>query len=153
MASVSALQLKEQELLAKLSMTQLDESKWSGLHEQMSAKLAKQTKAETAWCDSSSKAEEVCYEEDKELKWQGEIFKFKNETVAQAKIPDIATRYANKAVPNYNPLKLEEYAQLDAEYAAYLAELETLLEEYQAQYDETKSAKSEAAKDTGSIEQ
>ena len=153
MADVSALLAQYLSVKAQIGYYQLEETKWANLHENMSAKLSRQTSAEGKWESSSDAAEEACPETDKEIKAKGTVLKAKTTKIESTKKQqEIATSYANLKVPQYDPTKLEEYAALDIEYDMMQSTYDTLLEELNAQAESLKSQLGNAAKDTGMLD-
>ena len=107
MADVSALLAQYLSVKAQIGYYQLEETKWANLHENMSAKLSRQTSAEGKWESSSDEAEEACPETDKEIKAKGTVLKAKTTKIESTKKQqEIATSYANLKVPQYDPTKL-----------------------------------------------
>lgn len=154
MADVSALLAQYLSVKSQINYYQLEETKWAGLHEQMAAKLSKQTKAEEKWNSASGTAEDACYDESKELKVKATPLKSKGVEIKNAvQVQRIATSYANLVASNYDPLKLEEYAELDMEYDLMQTTYETLLDELNAQAEQLKSQLGNATKDTGMLDQ
>ena len=56
-------------------------------------------------------------------------------------------------VPQYDPDKLEEYAELDIQYDMMQGMYETLLEQLNTQAESLKSTLGNATKDTGMLDQ
>ncbi len=152
MADVSALLAQYLSVKSQIGIYQLEQTKWANLHENMSAKLSRQTSAEGKWESSSDAAEAACSEDDKSLKIGNEIVKNKSETLSSAKVQSYATKYADWKVPAYDPEKLEEYAALDIEYDMMQSTYDTLLEELNAQAESLKSQLGNATKDTGMLD-
>ena len=153
MADVSALLAQYLSVKSQIGIYQLESTKWANLHENMSAKLSRQTSAEEKWESSSDAAEEACGATDKEIKVKGKTILGKPHPVQDANATQIyATSYANLSVPQYNPDKLEEYAELDIEYDMMQSTYETLLEQLNAQAETLKSQLSESTKDTGMLD-
>lgn len=154
MADVSALLAQYLSVKSQIGIYQLEQTKWANLHENMSAKLSNQTSAEGKWESSSDAAEEACTDTSKEIKAKGTVLKYKGEEITSTKKQqEKATSYANLKVPQYDPTKLEEYAELDIEYDMMQSTYETLLEQLNAQAETLKSTLSEATKDTGMLDQ
>lgn len=155
MADVSALLAQYLSVKSQIGIYQLEQTKWANLHENMSAKLSKQTSAEGKWESSSDAAEEACTDSTKEIKAKGTVLKPKGEGTeinSTKQQQNIATSYANLKVPQYDPTKLEEYSELDIEYDMMQSTYETLLEQLNAQAETLKSTLSEATKDTGMLD-
>ena len=155
MADVSALLAQYLSVKSQINYYQLEETKWAGLHEQMSAKLSKQTKAEDKWNSASDTAEDNCYKESQAVAYKGTTLKRKTDPEIKnaVQVQRIATSYANLIAPTYDPLKLEEYAELDMEYDLMQSTYETLLEQLNAQAEQLKSTLGNATKDTGMLDQ
>lgn len=116
---------------------------WSNKYEANSAKLAKQTKYETAWESAFDKA----MDNSSELT-AGKIKVSKgnqNEAIAEA--------YAHAKVDEYNEELSLELADLDIEYDTMQAMYNTLLEKMRKQQETESSATSTAAQDTGLLGQ
>ena len=153
MADVSALLAQYLSVKSQIGIYQLEQTKWANLHENMSAKLSKQTSAEGKWESSSDAAEEACTDSTKEIKAKGTVLKPKGTEINSTKLQqEKATSYANLKVPQYDPAKLEEYAELDIEYDMMQGTYETLLEQLNAQAETLKTTLGEATKDTGMLE-
>lgn len=149
MADTSALLAQYLSVKSQIGYYQLEETKWANLHENMAAKLSRQTTAEGKWESSSDAAEEACGNKDKEIKG----FKAKGEEITNSKqVQKIAISYANSKVPQYDPTKLEEYAALDIEYDMMQSTYDTLLDELNAQAESLKTQLGNAAKDTGMLD-
>ena len=149
MADTSALLAQYLSVKSQIGYYQLEETKWANLHENMAAKLSRQTTAEGKWESSSDAAEEACSDKDKEIKG----FKAKGEEITNSKqVQKIAISYANSKVPQYDPTKLEEYAALDIEYDMMQSTYDTLLDELNAQAESLKTQLGNAAKDTGMLD-
>ena len=149
MADTSALLAQYLSVKSQIGYYQLEETKWANLHENMAAKLSRQTSAEGKWESSSDAAEEACGNKDKEIKG----FKAKGEEITRSKeVQRIAVSYANSKVPQYSPEKLEEYAALDIEYDMMQSTYDTLLDELNAQAESLKTQLGNAAKDTGMLD-
>ena len=149
MADTSALLAQYLSVKSQIGYYQLEETKWANLHENMAAKLSRQTSAEGKWESSSDAAEEACSDEDKEIKG----FKAKGKEITNSKeVQRIAVSYANSKVPEYDPTKLEEYAALDIEYDMMQSTYDTLLDELNAQAESLKTQLGNAAKDTGMLD-
>ena len=149
MADTSALLAQYLSVKSQIGYYQLEETKWANLHENMAAKLSRQTTAEGKWESSSDAAEEACSDKDKENKG----FKAKGEEITNSKqVQKIAISYANSKVPQYDPTKLEEYAALDIEYDMMQSTYDTLLDELNAQAESLKTQLGNAAKDTGMLD-
>lgn len=149
MADTSALLAQYLSVKSQIGYYQLEETKWANLHENMAAKLSRQTSAEGKWESSSDAAEEACGNKDKEIKG----FKAKGEEITNSKqVQKIAISYANSKVPQYDPTKLEEYAALDIEYDMMQSTYDTLLDELNAQAESLKTQLGNAAKDTGMLD-
>ena len=149
MADTSALLAQYLSVKSQIGYYQLEETKWANLHENMAAKLSRQTTAEGKWESSSDAAEEACSDKDKEIKG----FKSKGEEITKSKeVQRIAISYANSKVPQYDPTKLEEYAALDIEYDMMQSTYDTLLDELNAQAESLKTQLGNAAKDTGMLD-
>lgn len=149
MADTSALLAQYLSVKSQIGYYQLEETKWANLHENMAAKLSRQTSAEGKWESSSDAAEEACSDKDKEIKG----FKAKGEEITNSKqVQKIAISYANSKVPQYDPTKLEEYAALDIEYDMMQSTYDTLLDELNAQAESLKTQLGNAAKDTGMLD-
>lgn len=149
---VSALLAQYLSVKSQIGYYQLEETKWANLHENMAAKLSKQTSAEGKWESSSDAAEEACFDDDKSLKIQNNEVKSKSQTISSQKAQKYAISYANWKVPQYDPEKLEEYAALDIEYDMMQSTYDTLLEELNAQAESLKSQLGNATKDTGMLD-
>ena len=116
---------------------------WSNKYEANSAKLAKQTKYETAW----ESAFDSAMDNTRELS-AGKIKVSKgnqNEAIAEA--------YAHAKVDEYNEELSLELADLDIEYDTMQAMYNTLLEKMRKQQETESSATSTAAQDTGLLGQ
>ena len=149
MADTSALLAQYLSVKEQINYYQLEETKWANLHENVAAKLSRQTSAEGKWESSSDAAEEACGNKDKEIKG----FKAKGEEITNSKqVQRIAISYANSKVPQYSPEKLEEYAALDIDYDMMQSTYDTLLDELNAQADSLKTQLGNAAKDTGMLD-
>lgn len=153
MADVSALLAQYLSVKSQIGVYQLQQTKWSNLHENMAAKLSTQTSAEGKWESSSDAAEEACFDESKEVKVKNQVLKPKSQTVSSQKAQNIAVKYADLKVPQYDPEKLEEYAELDIQYEMMQSTYDTLLEELNAQAETLKSTLGNATKDTGMLDQ
>ena len=153
MADVSALLAQYLSVKSQVSYYQLQETKWAGLHESMSAKLSKQTNAETKWESSSGAAEDACFDESKDVKAKGTTLKAKDTSLSSARAQKVAVSYANLMVPTYDPEKLEEYAELDMQYDLMQSTYDTLLEQLNAQAESLKTTLGNATKDTGMLDQ
>ena len=148
MADVSALLAQYLSVKSQISYNQLQQTKWTDLHESMSAKLSKQTKAE----EQSQEAYDTC--EDKvlngeEVTYKGTPINRSGQTTDSA---NKAYKYAELKVPNYDPEKLDEYAELDMQYDLMQTTYDTLLEELNAQSESLKTTLGNATKDTGMLE-
>lgn len=153
MADVSALLAQYLSVKSQIGIYQLEQTKWANLHENMSAKLSRQTSAEGKWESSSDAAEDACTDTTKEIKAKGTVLKNKGEEIKSTKLQqEKATSYANLKVPEYDPAKLEEYAALDIEYDMMQSTYDTLLEELNAQAESLKSTLGNATKDTGMLD-
>ena len=152
MADVSALLAQYLSVKSQIGIYQLEQTKWANLHENMSAKLSRQTSAEGKW-ESSSDYIEESYSQ-KNITVNGEVVATSQENChwSAATVQEKATIYANYRVPQYDPEKLEEYAALDIEYDMMQSTYDTLLEELNAQAETLKSTLSEATKDTGMLD-
>ena len=148
MADVSALLAQYLFVKSQVSYNQLQSTLWADKHEAMSAKLSKQTKAEEQWTDAS----DTC--EDKVL--NGEEVKIKGQTINQKGVSTGASskafKYAELKVPNYDPDKLEEYAELDMQYDLMQTTYSTLLEQLEGQAESLKTTLGNATKDTGMLD-
>ena len=157
MAQVSALLAQYLSVKAQIGTYQLEATKWANLHENMSAKLSRQTSAEGSWESSSMSYEDNYGDTSKEIKIKGGTV-VKPKSSKQASIKEYklenggAAYYASIMVPHYDPNKLEEYAELDIEYDMMQSTYDTLLEQLNAQAETLKSTLSEATKDTGMLE-
>ena len=152
MADTSALLAQYLSVKSQIGYYQLEETKWANLHENMAAKLSRQTTAEGKWESSSDAAEEACNDDSKEVKLGNKVLKAKGDTKSSKDIQKIAISYANSKVPQYDPTKLEEYAALDIEYDMMQSTYDTLLDELNAQADSLKTQLGNAAKDTGILD-
>lgn len=152
MADTSALLAQYLSVKSQINYYQLEETKWANLHENMAAKLSRQTSAEGKWESSSDSAEEACFDDSKEVKIQNNVRKPKSTTISSASAQKIAISYANWKVPQYDPTKLEEYAALDIEYDMMQSTYDTLLDELNAQAESLKTQLGNAAKDTGILD-
>lgn len=153
MADVSALLAQYLSIKGQIGMYQLENTKWATLHENMAAKLSRQTSAEGKWESSSDAAEEACGDESKEIKANGTTLKAKSQTIGGTRAQEIAKKYADLKVPQYDPEKLEEYAELDIQYDMMQGMYETLLEQLNTQAESLKSQLGNATKDTGMLDQ
>lgn len=152
MADTSALLAQYLSVKSQIGYYQLEETKWANLHENMAAKLSRQTTAEGKWESSSDAAEEACNDDSKEVKLGNNVLKAKSATKSSKEIQRIAISYANAKVPQYSPDKLEEYAALDIEYDMMQSTYDTLLDELNAQAESLKTQLGNAAKDTGMLD-
>ncbi len=148
MADVSALLAQYLSVKSQVSYNQLQSTLWADKHEAMSAKLSKQTKAEEQWCDASDTCEDKVLNGE-EVKYKGQTINTKGcSTGASSK----AYKYAELKVPNYDPDKLEEYAELDMQYDLMQTTYDTLLEQLQSQEESLKTTLGNATKDTGMLD-
>ena len=148
MADVSALLAQYLSVKSQISYNQLQQTKWADLHESMSAKLSKQTKAEEQWQEAYDTAEDKVLNKE-ELKYKGTTLNYSG---MQGDVASIAYKYAELKVPNYDPEKLDEYAELDMQYDLMQTTYDTLLEELNAQSESLKTTLGNATKDTGMLE-
>lgn len=155
--AVAGLLSQYMSVKAQLSYVELQDTRWNNLATAMSKKLSEQEKGEEKWDSAYDSAEEVCNDSTKELKLKGKVVISKNEgaplsrRVASGWVKDpdkIASQFASKKVPNFNPDLLDEYTDLDMEYSTMVAMYDTLLEELQAQADGLKDRTSTEAQDT-----
>jgi len=144
MANVSALQAQYLSVKAQISEYQLQQTRYNNLKQGMSEKLSNQVKYAEKW-ESSSDAAAGKYDEGSEVKYRGEV-------ITGTNAEQVGTKYAWKAVPQYNEEALDEYAALDIEYDLMASTYETLLTELEAQAESLKTAIGNGAKDTGMIE-
>lgn len=149
---VSALLAQYLSVKSQINYYQLEETKWTNLHENMASKLSRQTSAEGKWESSSDAAEEACFDDSKEVKLGNQVLKAKSASKSSAQAQKIAISYANSKVPQYDPEKLEEYAALDIEYDMMQSTYDTLLDELNAQAESLKSQLGNATKDTGMLD-
>ena len=154
MADVSALLAQYLSVKSQISYNQLQQTKWADLHESMSAKLSTQTKAEEQWQEAYDTAEEKALNGEEVKKPGGGILLAKSEKgVSGSKAQKIAYEYAELKVPNYDPEKLDEYAELDMQYDLMQSTYDTLLDELNAQAESLKTTLGNATKDTGMLDQ
>lgn len=157
MADVSALLAQYLSVKSQINYNQLQETKWAGLHEQMAAKLSKQTTAESKWESSSMDANDKLTSSGQKFEYSGNGVKISksdsDRAWTDAKAQASAEAYAYAKVKNYDPNKLDEYAELDIQYDTMQATYETLLESLNAQAESLKSTLSNATKDTGMLDQ
>ena len=149
MADVSALLAQYLSVKSQISYNQLQQTKWADLHESMSAKLSRQTKAEEQWTDAYDTCEDKVLNGE-EVKYKGTTINYSGSTVDSA---SKAYKYAELKVPNYDPEKLDEYAELDMQYDLMQSTYDTLLEELNAQAESLKTTLGNATKDTGMLDQ
>lgn len=116
---------------------------WSNKQEANQAKLAKQTQYEQNW----QKAFDSAMDPDKDLECRGVKVSKGNTSEAQAEA------YAKAKVKEYNEELSLELAALDVEYDSMKNMYDTLLEKMRADQASLKSATSNAAKDTGLLNQ
>ena len=148
---VSALLAQYLSIKSQISYDQLQETRWSNLHENMSKKVSEQSKAAESWekasDDAIDKLDASKGDDAKSLTTHGKTFK-----PVSSNLEKQAISYANAAVPKYKPELLEEYTELDIEYDTMVATYDTLLEQLNAQGDSLKTTLGNATKDTGMIE-
>lgn len=153
MADVSALLAQYLSVKAQVSYNQLQSTKWADLHSSMSAKLSRQTKAEEQWNDAYDTAEEKAQNGEEVRRPGGGILLAKNERGANGnKAAQVAYEYAELKVPEYDPEKLDEYAELDMQYDTMQTTYDTLLEQLNAQAESLKTTLGNATKDTGMLD-
>ena len=148
MANVSALLAQYLSVKSQISYNQLQSTRWSDLQSSMASKLSRQQQAESKWVESYDKAEEKIQ--------KGEKVEAKNKVINESGetdgVEEKAYEYAELMVPEYDPDRLEEYADLDMQYSLMQSTYDTLLEQLQAQGDSLKTTLSNGAKDTGMLE-
>ena len=148
MANVSALLAQYLSVKSQISYNQLQSTRWSDLQSSMASKLSRQQQAESKWVESYDKAEEKIQKREK-VEAKNKVINESGETDGVEKK---AYEYAELMVPEYDPDKLEEYADLDMQYSLMQSTYDTLLEQLQAQGDSLKTTLSNGAKDTGMLE-
>lgn len=148
MANVSALLAQYLSVKSQISYNQLQSTRWSDLQSSMASKLSSQQSAESKWLESYDKAEEKVLNGE-EVKAKGQVL---NKSGKSADSDTIAYKYAEIMVPEYDPDKLEEYAELDMQYSLMQSTYDTLLEQLEAQGESLKTTLSNGAKDTGMLE-
>lgn len=153
MADVSALLAQYLSVKSQVSYNQLQSTLWADKHEAMSAKLSQQTKAEEQWTEAYDTAEEKALNGEEVKKPGGGTLLPKNDNgVSGSKATQIAYQYAELKVPNYDPDKLEEYAELDMQYDLMQTTYSTLLEQLEGQAESLKTTLGNATKDTGMLD-
>ena len=150
MADVSALLSQYLSVKSQVNYNQLQSTKWAGLHEAMSAKLSRQTKAEEQWISASDNV--VDNNGQKDIKIGSTVYCSKEQEFGSAQIEANAIKYADIKVPEYDPEKLDEYAELDMQYDLMQTTYDTLLEQLNAQAESLKTTLGNATKDTGMLD-
>lgn len=151
MADVSALLAQYLSVKSQVSYNQLQSTKWADLHEAMSAKLSRQTKAEDQWISASDVI--VDSQGQKEIKDKnGKLICSNQSDKTIEPVETNAIAYANWKVPEYDPEKLDEYAELDMQYDLMQTTYETLLEQLNTQAESLKTTLGNATKDTGMLD-
>ncbi len=150
MADVSALLAQYLSVKAQVSYNQLQSTRWSELHSAMSAKLSKQTKAEEQWNNASDAV--VDGQGSKKITGKNGETISRNDDTPVSNVETKAIAYANWKVPEYDPEKLDEYAELDMQYDTMQTTYDTLLEQLNAQAESLKTTLGNATKDTGMLD-
>lgn len=150
MADVSALLAQYLSVKSQVSYNQLQSTLWADKHSAMSAKLSKQTKAEEQWISASDNV--IDNNGQKDIKVGSQLFCSKDREFGSAQLEANAIKYADLKVPEYDPTKLEEYAELDMQYDLMQSTYDTLLEQLQSQEESLKTTLGNATKDTGMLD-
>ncbi len=120
----------------QLNYNHLQQTRWKNMATAMSKKLSTQTSAEEKWQSSSEAAYDGYHDGSKNLSAGGQKYLEDGNPVgagAHLNREQLASKYADAAVPKFDSDLLEEYTELDMEYDTMQNMYNTLCEELEAQ--------------------
>lgn len=149
--AVSGLLAQYMAVKNQLNYNHMQQTRWNNMATAMSKKLSEQTSLEEKWESKSEDAYDAAPKTDKELSAGGTIFKTKESSYNSGrygKKEQMASLYANAAVPKFDSDLLEEYTDLDMEYTTMQNMYDALCTELEAQEGALKEQVGKEAQDT-----
>ncbi|MCQ2754593.1 MAG: hypothetical protein MJ231_06060 [bacterium] len=147
MAAVSTSATYLLTLQAEYNNDILEQMKWSQLQKNNASKLAAMERAQNAWQDAYDKASDC--NRSSALKMDGEVFLDKEVAANEQQ----ATQWADYKAPTFDEDILDELEDLDVSYTCTVELLNSKIELEKTEIENAKQLTSEAAQDTGLLNQ